>query len=113
MLEGRADIGAAKNTVFARLAAADPRVAAELTILDHSPEVPANSLAVRRDLDEKIKKALCETLLRMDLDREGRAVLQQFGAARFIATTPRDYQPVFDYARLLGLDLAAYDYTND
>ena len=47
VLEKRADVGAAKNTVFARLASRDPRISAELMILARSPDVPENGLCVR------------------------------------------------------------------
>lgn len=113
VLEGRADIGAAKNTVFNRLAASDPRISEELTILATSPEVPAITLAVRKDLNAKIKKELKETLLNMDKNEEGRKVLRQFGALRFIETTLEDYRPVFEYADRIGLDLKTYNYMNE
>ena len=47
VLNKKADIGAAKNTVFDRLAVADERIKNELLVLDQSPEVPENGLAVR------------------------------------------------------------------
>ena len=39
VLERKADVGAAKNTVFSRLASSDPRVPGELMILRRSPDV--------------------------------------------------------------------------
>src|SRR3990172_4616924 len=53
VLNRKADIGSAKNTVYERLAAADSRVKNELIVLERSPDVPENGLAVRRDLDDK------------------------------------------------------------
>ena len=49
----------------------------------------------------------------MNQDPDGRDILSEFGAARFIVTTNDDYQPVFDYARSAGLDLLTYDWMND
>jgi ABC-type phosphate/phosphonate transport system substrate-binding protein len=49
----------------------------------------------------------------MDRDPAGREVLEAFGARRFIATSDSDYQPVFDYARAVGIDLKRYDYRNE
>ena len=49
----------------------------------------------------------------MDRDPSGRAVLQQFGALKFIETTTEDYAAVYSYAEKVGLDLATYDYIND
>lgn len=113
VLNGRADIGAAKSTVFDRLAEADPRIKDELTALAASPDVPENALAVRRDLEGRVKERLKEVLLAMHEDPNGRTVLENFGAARFIETTDSDYEPVFRYARGAGLDLARYNYRND
>jgi len=113
VLERKADIGAAKNTVFSMLASRDPRISAELLILATSPEVPENALCVRADLDESLKNGLRKVLLGMDQDSAGQAVLRAFGAARFIATTEDDYTSVFDYAEAIGLDLETYDYLND
>ena len=113
VLDKKADIGAAKNTVFDRLADTDQRVSQELLILAKSPDVPANGLCVRKDLDETLKTKLKQTLLHMDRNDEGREVLKGFGAVRFIATSEADYAPVFEYAAQIGLDLATYDYMND
>lgn len=112
VLNKKADIGAAKNTVFERLAKTDERILNELLILEKSPDVPENSLAVRKDLDNSLKIKLKETLLNMHNDPAGKDVLSKFGARRFIATTDKDYGPVFTYAKDIGLDLAVYDYIN-
>jgi phosphonate transport system substrate-binding protein len=112
VLDKKADIGAAKNTVFYRLARTDPRISAELLILDRSPDVPANGLCVRKDFDGILKTELKKTLLNMDHDAEGQQVLKDFGARRFIATSGADYAPVYEYAEHIGLDLATYDYMN-
>jgi phosphonate transport system substrate-binding protein len=113
VLDRRADVGAAKNSVFARLADRDPRLSAELMILAKSPDVPENGLCVRKDLGTSLEAKVKETLLNMDHDEEGREVLTGFGARRFIATTEEDYAVVFEFAASIGLDLESYDYLND
>jgi len=113
VLDRKADIGAAKNTVFYLLAAEDPRITSELTILTKSPNVPENALCVRRNLEASIKTKLKEVLLNMDHDEEGKKVLEHFGAARFIETTATDYNAVFEFASEIGLDLEKYDYMNE
>lgn len=113
VLERKADIGAAKNTVYARLADKDPRIANDLTILTRSPDVPENTLCVRSDLDGSLKQRLLEALLNMHRDEAGRAVLAEFGARRFIETSEGDYAVIFDFADEIGLDLETYDYMND
>ena len=113
VLEKKADIGAAKNTVFYRLAATDPRITDELTILAGSPQVPSNGLCFKSELDDSVKREIKKNLLTMNLDEEGLEVLRHFGATRFIETEEEDYRPVFEYAAQIGLDLKDYDYKND
>jgi phosphonate transport system substrate-binding protein len=113
VLERRADVGAAKHSVFARLASRDPRIAEQLMILAESPDVPENGLCVRGDLDASLKAKVKETLLNMNRDDEGREILAEFGARRFLVTTEKDYAVVFRFAKKVGLDLASYDYRNE
>lgn len=113
VLKRKADIGAAKNTVFYRLAKTDRRLLEKLDILATSPKVPENCLALKHDFDRHYLTAFKDCLLKMDKSRQGRAVLDNFGAGRFIATTAADYQPVVDFAHHLGLDLTTYQYNNN
>ena len=113
VLDRKADIGAAKNTVFERVAKADPRIGDELVVLARSPDVPENALALRGDIDPSLRSALKEALLKMHLDPGGQAVLEKFGAQRFIESTNREYGVVVRYAEQIGLNLSTYDYTND
>ncbi len=113
VLNRKADIGAAKNTVYERLAAADVRIKNELTIIERSPDVPENGLAVKKDLAADLKKKLKQALLGMHRDPEGAHLLKNFGAQKFIETEDRDYLPVYSYASKIGLNLANYDYMNE
>jgi len=113
VLNGKADIGAAKNTVFHRLAKEDPRIGKELVVLARSPDVPENALALRKDLEAPLRSRLKEALLNMHMDPDGKQVLERFGALRFIETTDEDYAVVVKYAEHYGLNLATYDYKND
>jgi phosphonate transport system substrate-binding protein len=113
VLNRKADVGAAKSTVFARLAKADARISKELAVLSKSPDVPENALALRKDIDPALRSRLGEALLAMHGDPDGKKVLEQFGAQRFIETTNEEYRPVVAYANHVHLDLATYDYMND
>jgi phosphonate transport system substrate-binding protein len=113
VLNGKVDIGAAKNTVFERLAQKDSKLLDELQILAKSPEVPANALAVKMGLDSSLKIKLKNILLQMDQDKWGRKILAEFGAHKFIETTVKDYNPVFSYAEKIELDLSKYNFKND
>jgi phosphonate transport system substrate-binding protein len=113
VLSGKADIGAAKNTVFNRLAKEDPRIGKDLVVLARSPDVPENALALRKDLEAPVRSRLKEALLNMHMDPDGKQVLERFGALRFIETTDEDYAVVVKYAEHNRLNLATYDYKND
>lgn len=112
VLNKKADIGAAKNTVYYYLAAIDESIEKDLLILKRSPDVPENALALRKDLDDTVKKGLKEALLAMHNDDKGRGVLKNFRAKRFIETTDDDYSSVYDYLKEINLDLKTYDYLN-
>jgi phosphonate transport system substrate-binding protein len=113
VLSGKADIGAAKHSIYDRVRKDDPRVDKELVILAESPWVPSNGLCVRNTLDDGIKARLKEALLGLDRDPAGKRVLEQLGALKFIETTARDYEPVFDLARKSGIDIRRYQYLNE
>jgi phosphonate transport system substrate-binding protein len=113
VLNRKADIGAAKNTVFQRLARYDPKIRQELVVLERSPDVPENALALRKDIDVSVRNLLKVSLLSMHMDPGGRKVLERFGARRFIETTNEEYGVVVKYAKAIHLDLATYEYMND
>ncbi len=68
---------------------------------------------MRKDLDDSIKNKLKIAILNMHNDPDGRNVLKNFGAQRFIETTDDDYSGVYKYIKEINLNLATYDYIND
>jgi phosphonate transport system substrate-binding protein len=108
VLNGEADFGACKNTIYDEYIKLHPEVQRGLTVLTVSAEVPSNGLGVHPGLDPEVKRRLREALLTMDSREDGQRVLRQFQAQRFVATTLKDYDPVFTMARQAGIDLAAW-----
>lgn len=113
VLNKKADVGAAKHSMYDRVKKENPRIDKELVILAESPEVPSNGLCVRKDLDEELKKKLKDSLLNIHTDPEGQAVLKKFGALKFIETTAKDYEPVHVMAEKAGIDLKKYKWRNE
>jgi phosphonate transport system substrate-binding protein len=113
VLERKADVGAAKHSVYDRVRQEDPRVDRELLIVASSPPVPSNGLCVRGDLEPDLREALRRALLDLSSETEGERVLKQIGALRFIETTPGDYAPVAALAMKAGIDLRTYHYRNE
>lgn len=105
VLDRKADVGAAKDSVYRRMRKENPRIDRELIVLAESPEVPSNGLCVRRGLEEILKQKLKDALLNMDRDPEGKAVLKKFGALRFLETTKEEYRPVAALAEEAGIDI--------
>lgn len=112
VLDGMADVGAAKHSVWDRVRRTNPRVDAELLVLSKSRAVPSNGLCVRKETEPDLREALRRALLDLEGDPEGAKVLAQFGALRFIETTADDYGAVGEMARAAGIDLAHYAYRN-
>jgi len=113
VLDRKADIGVSKNTVYNRFAAENPRIDRDLVILGKSDDVPENALAIRRDIEDSVKRKLVDALIAMHADPEGAKVLEAFGARRFIETTDADYLPVMTYTRELGIDLADFGFPSE
>lgn len=112
VLDKKADIGAAKHSIYDRVRKENPRVDQELVILAKSPTVPSNGLCVRKDLGAEVRKKLKDALLSLHNEPDGKQVLEQFGAIKFIETTSEDYQPVLDMAKKAGIDMLRYNYRN-
>ena len=112
VLNNKADIGAAKNTIYERMRGLHPRVDKKLVILASSPRVPSNGLCMRNNLPEKHKEQLKNLLLNLHQDKKGVNVLLKFEAKHFVATSKEDYQPVFNLAAEAGIDLKKYEYYN-
>ncbi len=113
VLNGEADIGAAKNTMYDQLAAENRRIEQEMVILGASGVVPQNCLAVRRDLDPELTRELKQILLNMDKNPEGSAVLRRFGARAFVETVDGDYSYLYSLAAQVGINLKTYHYRNE
>ncbi|NOZ25240.1 MAG: phosphate/phosphite/phosphonate ABC transporter substrate-binding protein [Nitrospirae bacterium] len=110
VLDGRADIGCIKNTIFNNLVSRDPTIKEEIRIIAKSPLMPESTLCLRRDLPEGIKKMIKEVLLTMDRDREGRRILAKLHAQRFIEASVEDFKPVYEMLKTLGEDIETYQY---
>ena len=112
VLEGKADVGAAKNTIYERMLESNPSLENELVILANSPRVPSNGLCVDESLDLQFREKLQDLLLNLHHDPKGIEVLKKLGAKRFVETSKEDYNPVFQLAKKAGIDLEKYDYFN-
>ena len=112
VLDGRADVGAAKNTIWELMVGEDRRVEIELKILATSPKVPSNGLFLSREVDPGLRASLRSTLLGLQDRPEGAEVLRKLRALGFVVTDLQSYEPVFELAREAGIELRTYTYRN-
>jgi phosphonate transport system substrate-binding protein len=106
VLDGRADIGAAKNTVYDKQVESDPSIGDELEVIAESRNVPEETLCLRQNLPGDIKEKIERVLLSMETTSRGRKVLRQFRALRFVKATRTDLDPVMKIAEDAGISFA-------
>ena len=105
VLDGRADIGAVKNTIYDNQIDIDPSIGDELEVIAQSQDVPEETLCLRHDLPGEIKDKIQAVLLSMEETSRGKRVLRQFKALRFVKATKEDLNPVMKIAGDAGLPL--------
>ncbi len=110
VLDGRADIGCIKNTIFNDLVSRDPTIGRELRIIARSSPMPESTLCIRKDLPEDVKKMIKEVLLGMDSTEEGREVLEKLRAKGFVEASEEDFSAVHEMLKTLGEDVKTYQY---
>ena len=91
VLDGRADIGAAKDTFYSNLVNNDPSIEQELEIIARSPKVPEVTLCIKSEIDQDLREKLGRVLLHMNKTPDGIKVLQRFKAIRFIESKKADF----------------------
>jgi len=99
VLDGRADIGAAKNTVFDKLVHNDPSIHEELTLIAQSPKAPEITLCLKNEIDRNLREKLGAVLLAMDKNFDGKAALKQFKALRFVKPDKTDFAKIEEMAQ--------------
>jgi phosphonate transport system substrate-binding protein len=100
VMEKNVDAGAAKDLRIEAMAAADRTL--QLRWIAVSEPVPNNALIVRHDMSPELAERLKEILLNMNETLEGQAILQVFGAMRFLPCSIDEYKAIYDMADELG-----------
>ncbi len=96
-MTGRVD---AATTVIREIERLKPEIRDSLKIIGKTVSVPRQLIAVRKDLDPKIVKALTEVLISMDNEPEGQGVLKrQQNTTKIDAIPPGSLQQLKDINR--------------
>jgi phosphonate transport system substrate-binding protein len=107
VLDGRADIGSAKSTIFNNLIKNDPSVGQELQIIAQSPKVPEVTLCIKSEIDQSLRARLRSALIQMDKTDAGIKVLTQFEAKHFVESSKEDFFTIEKMALKAFGDLTA------
>jgi phosphonate transport system substrate-binding protein len=91
VLDGRADIGSAKSTVYSQMVKSDPSIGQELEIIAQSPKVPEVTLCIKSEIAQDFRDRLYSVLLHMDKTPDGEKILKQFKALRFVKASKEDF----------------------
>lgn len=94
VLDGRADVGSAKDTAFQRLVRNDLSINQELLVIAQSQKAPEVTLCVSNKFHKDLQGRLGAVLLQMDKTKEGKKVLRQFEALRFVQSDKSDFVQV-------------------
>ena len=108
VLDNRADIGSAQDTIFNMLVSKDPTIKRELRIIAQSEELPETTLCLRKSISPKIKTRITDILLHMNEDPAGKEILKKFGAVKFIRAEAGDFNSVFNLARRAQINIKEY-----
>ncbi len=108
VLDGRADIGAAQDTVFNKQITNDPSIKSELRIIAKSPPVPKVTLCLRDDIPAGLRQRILSILLNMKNTARGRQVLKKFEALRFIKASDSNFALITNMAHEAGITMSDY-----
>ena len=100
----------AKGRIVEEILKRDQIIKDELRIISISPELPDNTLYIRKDLPLKLKLDIQQVLLDMNKDPEGRNVLKNYSSSRFIEAKSKDFDLVRKMARRCGIDIKNFRY---
>lgn len=108
VMKKKADIGAAKNTIYEYFLEANPLAKEGLVVIASSESVPSNGLCVTQSVKKETVTKLQEALLRLDKSTDGKSILNKLRALRFVETNSADYAPVVELVKEAGITFEAY-----
>jgi len=103
VLDGRADLGASKDTIYNKQTSQDPTISRELFIIAKSQPVPETTLCLKQDLPPVLKAKLTSILLGMADNEQGRKILNIIEASRFTGADETDYDIILQMEKKAGV----------
>ncbi len=102
---GLADLGATKNTIFEEMMSRREGLIDRIQVLYTGGKFPDATFMVNSQVPVELRNRVREVLLGLSSDPEGVAVLESFGADRFIPSNREDYDDVFRVVKEAGFDI--------
>ena len=103
VLDGKSDVGAAKDRVVDRLIEKDPTIRDELYIISSSIDLPDNTLGILSSTPLEFKNKLRETLLSLDRDPMGAKVLHRLGFRKFVDASDERFKDIRSLTEKAGI----------
>lgn len=103
VLDGRADVGAAKGKVLDRLIQKDPVIGDEIYVIAQSIDLPDGTLMIRKNIDPETKRKLKEALLTLDRTARGIEILNTLGIKSYVDAGNEDFGAVRNLAIKAGV----------
>jgi len=94
VLDGRADIGAVKESVYNKVVSRDATIGRELSVIKKSPPIPETTLCLSKDISPGLKKRVVTSMLEMESAEDGRKILKELELLRFAPSVEDDYKTV-------------------
>ncbi|MCX7794552.1 MAG: phosphate/phosphite/phosphonate ABC transporter substrate-binding protein [Thermodesulfovibrionales bacterium] len=110
VLDGRADIGVAKNKIIKERIKKDPLIENEILIIARSSALPDVTLCLSKKLEKGLREKIKYILLTMDRDPEGKKILEKLGALRFVSASKEDFESVYNLLKKANIDIKTYRY---
>ncbi len=100
MADGEVDVACVKDLRLAVWQERNPQ--RKIRILAESYPCPENALVVRADVADTLGRNLADALIAMDRSDDGRRVLQEYGASRFLPCDIKEYSDICATIREIG-----------
>lgn len=110
VLDGRADIGVAKDKIIKERIKRDPLIEQEILIVARSIALPDVTLCLSKKIEKDLREKIKNILLSMDKDPEGKKVLEKLGTLKFVSASQEDFVPVYNLLKKADIDIKTYRY---
>jgi len=100
VLNGHVNASAIDSTVLDFELQRQPEFAGQIHVVDTFGSSPIPPWVIQKSVPKALKQALRQLLVEMGEEKEGQAILAQWGISRFVAVSDSDYNPIREMAQV-------------